>query len=78
MLHATEALPVHAIGLPSLLSDVGARCPEEALVHAMAEARRTSPAVLYLPHLQVCTGALPLFKHVPCFKPYISCALLHT
>ncbi len=53
VLHALEGLPVHAIGLPSLLADPSARCVEEALVHAFVEARRAAPAVLYLPHLQV-------------------------
>lgn len=29
------------------------RSPEEALVHAVVEARRAAPAILFLPHLQV-------------------------
>lgn len=53
VLYALEGLPVHAIGLPALLSDAGARAPEEALVHAVVEARRAAPALLFLPHLQV-------------------------
>ena len=122
LLAALEALPVHAIGLPNLLSDANSRCalpranhplcdaprctlcvlhehiwtfeigseqsrttsanreltaktpiqlatnyhtkhqilnnyiarsPEEALVHAVVEARRAAPAILYLPHLQL-------------------------
>lgn len=56
LLYALEGLPVHAIGLPSLLSDAGARAPEEALVHAVVEARRAAPAVLFLPHLQARVG----------------------
>jgi SpoVK/Ycf46/Vps4 family AAA+-type ATPase len=52
LLHALEGLPHHGISLPALLSDPGARSPEEALVHAVAEARRAAPAVLFLPHLQ--------------------------
>jgi SpoVK/Ycf46/Vps4 family AAA+-type ATPase len=52
LLYALEGLPVHAIGLPSLLSDPGARCLEEALVHAFVEARRAAPALLFLPHLE--------------------------
>lgn len=58
LLYALEGLPVHAIGLPALLSDAGARAPEEALVHAVVEARRAAPAVLFLPHLQVWRAAL--------------------
>ena len=50
VLHALEGLPLHPLGLPSLLSDPGSRSPEEALVHTFVEARRASPAVLYLPH----------------------------
>lgn len=53
LLYALEGLPVHGIGLPSLLSDAGARSAEEALVHAMIEARRCAPAIVYLPHLQL-------------------------
>ncbi len=56
VLHALEGLPLHAIGLPSLLADAGARSAEEALVHAVSEARRSAPAVLYLPHLEVCVS----------------------
>ncbi len=53
LLHALDGLPVHALGLPSLLSDPGARSLEEAVVHAVVEARRAAPAILFLPHLQV-------------------------
>ncbi|KAL0052590.1 hypothetical protein WJX82_004414 [Trebouxia sp. C0006] len=53
LLYALEGLPVHALGLPSLLSDASARSPEEAVVHAVLEARRASPAILFLPHLQL-------------------------
>jgi SpoVK/Ycf46/Vps4 family AAA+-type ATPase len=59
LLYALEGLQTHSIGLPSLLSDVGARSPEEALVHAVAEARRAAPAVLYLPHLQAWWDTAP-------------------
>jgi hypothetical protein len=55
LLHALEGLPVHALGLPSLLSDPGARSLEEAVVHAVVEARRAAPAILFLPHLHVGT-----------------------
>ncbi|KAK9811900.1 hypothetical protein WJX72_012131 [[Myrmecia] bisecta] len=59
VLYALEGLPVHAIGLPSLLSDASARSPEEAVVHAVVEARRAAPAVLYLPHLQLWWDTAP-------------------
>lgn len=51
LLHALESLPVHGIGLPSLVSDAGSRSPEEALVLIIGEARRAAPSVLYLPQL---------------------------
>ncbi|KAK9861644.1 hypothetical protein WJX84_011103 [Apatococcus fuscideae] len=53
LLHALEGLPVHALGLPTLLADASSRSPEEALVHAFMEACRAAPAILYLPHLQM-------------------------
>ncbi|KAK9862444.1 hypothetical protein WJX84_000192, partial [Apatococcus fuscideae] len=34
LLHALEGLPVHALGLPSLLADANSRSPEEALMLA--------------------------------------------
>lgn len=52
LLHALEMFPVHAIGLSSLVSNTSARSQEEALVHAVSEARRAAPAILYLPQLQ--------------------------
>ena len=59
LLHALEGLPVHAIGLPSLLADAGARSLEEALVHAFVEARRAAPALLFLPHLPLWWATAP-------------------
>ncbi|XP_057845633.2 ATPase family AAA domain-containing protein At1g05910-like [Cryptomeria japonica] len=53
VLHELERFPVHCLGLPSLLSDPSARTPEEALVHIVGEARRTTPSILYLPQLQL-------------------------
>lgn len=72
ILYALEGLPVHAIGLPSLLSDAGARAPEEALVHAVVEARRAAPAVLFLPHLQA--SFVPLQEHC---KPAVGSTWIH-
>ena len=46
---ANEATPIeYTVLLPASVC----RSPEEALVHAIVEARRASPAILYLPHLQ--------------------------
>ncbi|XP_019253371.1 PREDICTED: ATPase family AAA domain-containing protein At1g05910 isoform X2 [Nicotiana attenuata] len=53
ILHELEKFPVHSLGLPSLLSDPGAKTPEEALVHIFSEARRTTPSILYLPQFHL-------------------------
>ncbi|KAL0360102.1 UNVERIFIED_CONTAM: ATPase family AAA domain-containing protein [Sesamum radiatum] len=53
VLHELEKFPVHSLALPSLLSDPGAKTPEEALVHVFSEARRTTPSVLYLPQFNL-------------------------
>lgn len=53
ILHELEKFPVHSLGLPSLLSDPGAKTPEEALVHIFGEARRTTPSILYLPQFHL-------------------------
>ena len=64
VLAALEGLPLRAVGLPALLADPAARSLEEALVHAVVEARRAAPAVLFLPHLQVrgAGGGLPCLQ----------------
>ncbi|XP_051138999.1 ATPase family AAA domain-containing protein At1g05910 isoform X3 [Andrographis paniculata] len=53
VLHELERFPVHSLALPSLLSDPGAKTPEEALVHVFGEARRTTPSILYLPQFHL-------------------------
>ncbi|XP_042032090.1 ATPase family AAA domain-containing protein At1g05910-like [Salvia splendens] len=53
VLHELEKFPVHSLALPSLLSDPGAKTPEEALVHIFGEARRTTPSILYLPQFHL-------------------------
>ncbi|XP_075484037.1 ATPase family AAA domain-containing protein At1g05910-like [Primulina tabacum] len=53
VLHELEKFPVHSLALPSLLSDPGAKTPEEALVHVFGEARRTMPSILYLPQFHL-------------------------
>ena len=52
---------MHSLSLPSLLSDMGSRSPEEALINIFRESRRTTPAVLYMPQIDlwwdtVCLG----------------------
>ncbi|XP_042036816.1 ATPase family AAA domain-containing protein At1g05910-like [Salvia splendens] len=53
VLHELEKFPVHSLALPSLLSDPGAKTPEEALVHIFGEARRATPSILYLPQFHL-------------------------
>ncbi|KAL3845615.1 hypothetical protein ACJIZ3_003018 [Penstemon smallii] len=53
VLHELEKFPVFSLALPSLLSDPGAKTPEEALVHVFVEARRTTPSILYLPQFHL-------------------------
>ena len=60
VLYALEQFPCHAIGLPELLADPASVSPEAALVNILAEARRASPAILYLPHLQLWWETAPI------------------
>lgn len=78
ILHELEKFPVHSLGLPSLLSDPGAKTPEEALVHIFGEARRTTPSILYLPqfhlwwenaHEQLRAVLLTLLEELPSDLP---------
>lgn len=80
VLHELEKFPVHSLSLPSLLSDMGSRTPEEALVNIFREARRTTPAVLYLPqielwwetaHAQLRTVLLMLLAELPSNLPLL-------
>jgi len=50
ILHTFETLPCHKLDVTSLSSNA-ARSPEEALIHVVREARRTAPAILYIPHM---------------------------
>ncbi|KAJ3681129.1 hypothetical protein LUZ60_015618 [Juncus effusus] len=80
VLHELEKFPVHSLGLPSLLSDVSAKTPEEALVHIFGEARRTTPSILYLPqfhlwwetaHEQLKAVLLTLLEELPSNLPIL-------
>lgn len=65
ILHELEKFPVHSLGLPSLLSDPGAKTPEEALVHIFSEARRTTPSILYLPHFHLWWENVSYYSPLP-------------
>nr|XP_043627674.1 ATPase family AAA domain-containing protein At1g05910 [Erigeron canadensis] len=80
ILHELEKFPVHSLGLSSLLSDPSAKIPEEALVHVFAEARRTTPSILYLPqfhlwwenaHEQLRAVLLTLLLELPSDSPIL-------
>ncbi|KAJ0250818.1 ATPase family AAA domain-containing protein [Hirschfeldia incana] len=80
VLHELEKFPIHSLGLPSLLSDPGAKTPEEALVHIFTEARRTTPSILYIPmfnnwwenaHEQLRAVFLTLLEELPSNLPIL-------
>lgn len=73
-----QGLPLHAIGLPALLADAGARSAEEALVHAVTEARRAAPAVLFLPHLEVRLPACACASHNTASQHRLTTPLVNT
>lgn len=50
LIHHLEQLPVHTLDLSSLYA-VSARSPEESCAHIFREAKRTSPSIIYLPHV---------------------------
>ncbi|KAM8841468.1 ATPase family AAA domain-containing protein 2-like isoform 2-T2 [Spinachia spinachia] len=51
LLHNLERFPVHNLDLAVLFGVSGAS-PEEACAQVFCEARRTSPSILYLPHMK--------------------------
>ncbi|XP_013413245.1 ATPase family AAA domain-containing protein 2 [Lingula anatina] len=50
ILHHFERMPVHVLDLPSLFA-VSAKTPEESCAQVFLEARRTSPSIIYVPHI---------------------------
>nr|KAJ0225398.1 hypothetical protein LSAT_V11C100050290 [Lactuca sativa] len=80
ILHELENFPVHALGLSSLLSDLSAKTPKEALVLVFCESRRTIPSILYLPefhllwenaHDQLRVVLLTLLAELPSDSPIL-------
>ncbi|XP_059206069.1 ATPase family AAA domain-containing protein 2-like isoform X3 [Centropristis striata] len=51
VLHALERFTVHSLD-SAVLFGVSSTSPEEACAQVFCEARRTSPSILYLPHIQ--------------------------
>ncbi|CAH1772433.1 unnamed protein product [Owenia fusiformis] len=58
ILHQFERLPVHILDLPSLYAN-SAKTPEEACAHIFQEAKRTSPSIIYLPHVNQWWDIIP-------------------
>ncbi|XP_071499622.1 ATPase family AAA domain-containing protein 2-like [Diadema antillarum] len=61
LLHHMERLPVHCLDLPALYA-CSAKTPEESCAQVFREARRTSPSIIYIPHVnqwwEACTATL--------------------
>ncbi|XP_060062589.1 ATPase family AAA domain-containing protein 2-like [Ylistrum balloti] len=57
LLHYMEQLPVHVIDLPSLFA-VSAKTPEESCAQIFREAMRSSPSIVYMPHINHWWGVL--------------------
>ncbi|XP_060557412.1 ATPase family AAA domain-containing protein 2-like isoform X2 [Ruditapes philippinarum] len=50
IIHHLEQLPVHTLDLSTLYA-VEARTPEESCAHIFREAKRSSPSIIYMPHV---------------------------
>ncbi|XP_078146321.1 ATPase family AAA domain-containing protein 2-like [Centroberyx gerrardi] len=79
VLHALESFSVHSLD-SAVLFGVSSTSPEEACAQVFCEARRTSPSILYLPHIQqwwetagrtLRTTFLSLLEDVPPFSPVL-------
>ncbi|OQS00673.1 ATPase [Achlya hypogyna] len=53
LLHRFERLLVFSLDLPSLLSDANHRSLEEAMLGQLKEAKKSTPSVVVLPHLDI-------------------------
>ncbi|XP_067093707.1 ATPase family AAA domain-containing protein 2-like isoform X2 [Osmerus mordax] len=88
VLHALEKFSVYTLDVAVLLG-VSSTSPEEACAQIFCEAKRTSPSILYMPHIQqwwVTMGAalratfLSLLSTIPSFSPVLllaTCSLPH-
>ncbi|XP_072218454.1 ATPase family AAA domain-containing protein 2B isoform X2 [Leuresthes tenuis] len=79
LLHHLDKLPVHRLDLPTLYS-VSAKTPEESCAQVFREARRSTPSVVYMPHISewwdtvsdtVKSTFLTLLQDVPSFSPIL-------
>ncbi|XP_041664268.1 ATPase family AAA domain-containing protein 2-like [Cheilinus undulatus] len=79
VLHALERLSVHSLD-SAVLFGVSSTSPEEACAQMFMEAKRTSPSILYLPHIQqwwetvgpaLRASFLSLLDSIPSFSPIL-------
>ncbi|XP_071355608.1 ATPase family AAA domain-containing protein 2-like isoform X2 [Trachinotus anak] len=79
VLHALECFTVHSLD-SAVLFGVSSTSPEEACTQVFCEAKRTSPSILYIPHLQqwwetagpaLRASFLSLLGSIPSFSPIL-------
>ncbi|KAG7225277.1 hypothetical protein INR49_014676 [Caranx melampygus] len=79
VLHALERFTVYSLD-SAVLFGVSSTCPEEACTQVFCEARRTSPSILYIPHLQqwwetagsaLRASFFSLLDSIPSFSPIL-------
>ncbi|CAJ1082856.1 ATPase family AAA domain-containing protein 2-like isoform X2 [Xyrichtys novacula] len=88
VLHALERFTVHSLD-SAVLFGVSGTSPEEACAQVFIEAKRTSPSILFLPHIQqwwdtagpaLKSSFLSLLGSIPSFSPVLllaTCSLPH-
>ncbi|MEE6463204.1 hypothetical protein FKM82_005816 [Ascaphus truei] len=79
IIHNLEKFTVYSLDL-AVLFGVSVTCPEETCAQLFREAKRTSPSILYIPHIHLwwetvgCTlkaTFLTLLKNIPSFAPIL-------
>uniref|UniRef100_A0A3P9IKA8 Bromo domain-containing protein n=1 Tax=Oryzias latipes TaxID=8090 RepID=A0A3P9IKA8_ORYLA len=88
VLHALERYAIHSLD-SAVLFGVSSVSPEEACAQVFCEAKRTSPSILYMPHVQqwwdtagpaLRASFLSLLDSIPSFSPILllaTCSLPH-
>ncbi|KAF6723229.1 ATPase family AAA domain-containing protein 2 [Oryzias melastigma] len=88
VLHALERFTIHSLD-SAVLFGVSSTSPEEACAQVFCEAKRTSPSILYMPHIQqwwdtagpaLRASFLSLLNSIPSFSPILllaTCSLPH-
>ncbi|XP_070841072.1 ATPase family AAA domain-containing protein 2-like [Chaetodon trifascialis] len=88
VLHALERFAVHSLD-SAVLFGVSSTSPEEACAQVFCEARRTSPSILYIPHIQqwwetagpsLRASFFSLLGSIPSFSPILllaTCSIHH-